>query len=91
MDGKYWFPVYTKVDDALHFSTGDIHVRQVVKYTDYKRFGSNSKIIYEGQEIGKGTDKGSGTAAVGQPAAGGKHAAPSKSRRRSRRPRFAVR
>ena len=53
VDNKYWFPVYTKVDDELHFSTGDIHIRQVVKYTDYKRFGSNVKITYEGQEISK--------------------------------------
>jgi hypothetical protein len=53
VDGKYWFPVYTKVDDTLHFSTGDIHIRQVVKYTDYKRFGAKSKITYEGQEISK--------------------------------------
>ena len=53
IDGKYWFPVYTKVDDELHFSTGDVHVRQVVKYTNYKRFGSNVKITYEGQEISK--------------------------------------
>jgi len=61
VDGKYWFPVYTKVDDTLHFSTGDIHIRQVVKYTDYKRFGSNVKITYEGQDIGKGAGKDSGT------------------------------
>ena len=60
VDGKYWFPVYTKVDDTLHFSSGDIHIRQVVKYTDYKRFGSNVKITYEGQDIGKGTGKDSG-------------------------------
>jgi hypothetical protein len=53
VDGKYWFPVYTKVDDMLHFSTGDIHIRQIVKYTDYKRFGSNVKITYEGQDISK--------------------------------------
>jgi hypothetical protein len=47
------------VDDTLHFSTGDIHIRQVVKYTDYKRFGSNVKITYEGQEISKdGQQKG---------------------------------
>ena len=59
VDGKYWFPVYTKVDDTLHFSTGDIHIRQVVKYTDYKRFGSNVKITYEGQDIGKGANKDS--------------------------------
>jgi len=53
IDNKYWFPVYTKVDDTLHFSSGDIHIRQVVKYTDYKRFGSNVKITYEGQDISK--------------------------------------
>jgi len=53
VDGKYWFPVYTKVDDTLHFSTGDIHIKQIVKYTDYKRFGAQSKITYEGQEISK--------------------------------------
>ncbi len=53
IDGKYWFPVYTKVDDELHFSTGDVHVRQIVKYSNYKRFGAKSKITYEGQEITK--------------------------------------
>jgi hypothetical protein len=59
IDGQYWFPVYTKVDDTLHFSTGDIHIRQIVKYTDYKRFGSNVKITYEGQDISKdGQQKG---------------------------------
>jgi hypothetical protein len=57
VDGKYWFPVYTKVDDTLHFSSGDIHIKQIVKYTDYKRFGSNVKITYEGQDIGKGAGK----------------------------------
>jgi len=56
IDGKYWFPVYTKVDDVLHFSNGDIHLKQVVKYTDYKRFGSNVKITYEGQDIGTAKD-----------------------------------
>jgi len=61
VDGKYWFPVYTKVDDVLHFSNGDIHIKQIVKYTDYKRFGSNVKITYEGQDIGKGAGKDSGT------------------------------
>ncbi|MFZ0708173.1 MAG: hypothetical protein WAM71_21415 [Candidatus Korobacteraceae bacterium] len=61
IDGKYWFPVYTKVDDILHFSTGDIHVRQIVKYTDYKRFGSNVKITYDGQDISKGQQQPNGT------------------------------
>jgi hypothetical protein len=59
VDGKYWFPAYTKADDTLHFSTGDIRIIEKVKYDDYKRFGSNVKITYEGQEVqkGKNTDQ----------------------------------
>jgi hypothetical protein len=51
IDGKYWFPTYTRADDILHFDTGDIHIREIVKYTDYKRFGSNVKIKYQGKEV----------------------------------------
>jgi hypothetical protein len=57
VDGHYWFPVYTKGEGVLHFSGGsgymaqDVHIRDVIKYTDYKRFGSSSKIIYDGQDI----------------------------------------
>jgi hypothetical protein len=51
VDDRYWFPAYTLVDDTLHFKTGDVHLRQIVKYTNYKRFGSKSKIIFEGQEV----------------------------------------
>ncbi len=54
IDGKYWFPTYTLADDVLHFSSGDVHVREIVKYTNYKRFGANVKITYEGQELPKG-------------------------------------
>jgi hypothetical protein len=53
IDGKYWFPTYTKADDILHFHTGDIHIREVVKYTDYQRFGSNVRITYEGKDVQK--------------------------------------
>jgi hypothetical protein len=28
-----------------------VHIRDTVKYTEYKRFGSTAKIIYEGQDI----------------------------------------
>ena len=57
IDGHYWFPVYTKGEGILHFSGGtgymsqDVHIRDTVKYTDYKRFGSDIKIIYDGQDI----------------------------------------
>jgi hypothetical protein len=55
IDGQYWFPVYTKADDELHFKMEDVHIKEIVKYEDYKRFGSNVKILYEGKEIPKET------------------------------------
>jgi len=51
IDGQYWFPTYTKADDVLHFSTGDVHIKIIVKYTNYKRFGSDVKILYGGSDI----------------------------------------
>lgn len=54
IDGKYWFPTYTVADDTLHFTGNNVHVREIVKYTNYKRFGANVKITYEGQELPKG-------------------------------------
>ncbi len=57
VDGHYWFPVYTKGEGWLHFTGGygymaqDVHIRDVVKYSDYKRFGSSAKVFYGDQEI----------------------------------------
>jgi hypothetical protein len=56
VDGQYWFPAYTMADDTLHFRKGsyqDVHIREILKYTDYKRFGSKVKITYEGKELPK--------------------------------------
>lgn len=55
IDGQYWFPVYTKADDELHFKLGDVRIVEIVKYEDYKRFGTNVKILYNGQELPPGT------------------------------------
>lgn len=58
VDGRYWFPTYTLADDTLHFGYqfgGDVHIREIIKYTDYKRFGSNVKITYDGHEVQKGS------------------------------------
>lgn len=57
IDGKYWFPTYTRADDTLHFSTGDVRIREIVKYENYKRFGSNAIITYEGKELPKAPDQ----------------------------------
>jgi hypothetical protein len=52
VDGKYWFPSYTKSDDYLHFSEQTVHVIETVDYTNYKRFGAESRIIFDGHEVG---------------------------------------
>ena len=45
IDGRYWFPTYTSADDELVFPKGQIvHVRMLVRYTDYKRFRSKVKV-----------------------------------------------
>jgi hypothetical protein len=54
IDKVYWFPTYTKADDTLHFMTGDIHIREIVKYENYKKFGSKTRITYEGKELPPG-------------------------------------
>jgi len=57
VDGDYWFPTYTKGEGMLNFSGGNgymsqsVHIRQIVTYTDYKRFRSKSRIIYDGQDL----------------------------------------
>ena len=42
VDGHYWFPAYGRADDTLQFRGGAVHIREVVKYTDYKRVGGPS-------------------------------------------------
>lgn len=57
IDGEYWFPVFTRADDELHFKLQDIHIREIIKYEDYKRFGAKSTILFEGKEIPKSDQK----------------------------------
>jgi hypothetical protein len=60
IDGKYWFPTYTKAEGNLHFAaqegamSQDVHMRNVVKFSDYKQFHATARIIYNGEDI---TDK----------------------------------
>jgi hypothetical protein len=57
IDGKYWFPTYTRAEDTLKFSIGDVKIREIVKYTNYKRFGSKVRITYEGKDVQKAEEK----------------------------------
>jgi hypothetical protein len=47
IDGKYWFPTFTRADDTLHFKDGPAQrIRMIVKYQDYKRYEGRSTIRY---------------------------------------------
>jgi hypothetical protein len=46
IDGKYWFPTYTRAVDTLQFSTGGKRIRQVVKYDNYRQFQSDVKLTF---------------------------------------------
>src|SRR3984957_17074994 len=79
VDGKYWFPVYTKADAELHFSGGsgymsqDVRIRQIVRSPDYKQFRSTVKLIFEGQDV---TNNNGQPQPNGQPANGQSQQAP---------------
>ena len=57
VDGKYWFPTYTKAEGNLHFQASngsmsqDVHMRNIVKYSDYKQYHATARIIYNGEDI----------------------------------------
>lgn len=44
IDGKFWFPTFTLADDTLYFPTGPVHIKEIIRYTDYKQFKSTSVI-----------------------------------------------
>jgi hypothetical protein len=37
-----WFPAYVRVDDTLHFRVDAIHVREILKFTGYKRVAAGA-------------------------------------------------
>lgn len=40
IEGKYWFTTYARADEYLQFPTGGVHIREVVKYSNYKASAS---------------------------------------------------
>ena len=44
VDG-YWFPAYARVDDTLRFGVQSIHLREIVKFKDYKGRGPASTAV----------------------------------------------
>ena len=57
IDGKYWFPTYTRADDTLFFQGGPQRIRMTVKYEEYKQFKSDVKILYGEPVESKDTKK----------------------------------
>ena len=46
IEGKYWFPTYSRADEMLHFGSGnDVHIRVKVRYEDYRRYRGSGRII----------------------------------------------
>lgn len=41
VDGN-WFPAYSRIDDTLDFGTQSVHIREIVKFTGYKRVGTTT-------------------------------------------------
>lgn len=48
IDGKFWFPTYTASNDVLNFESGQIPIKLVITYRDYKQFKAETIITYEG-------------------------------------------
>ena len=73
VDGRYWFPTYTKAEGDLRFDGGNgymsqtVHMRTIVKYTDYKRFRATSRIVSVGGITSDSPDPQSPQATPPQP------------------------
>jgi hypothetical protein len=44
IEGKFWFPTYSRANEVLPFRSGPVHLRVTVRYENYKRFGVTVKI-----------------------------------------------
>ena len=46
VEGGLWFPVTTYGDDTLYFRNGPQRVRLTIRYSQYQKFGADSKITF---------------------------------------------
>ena len=49
IDGVFWFPTYTRVEDTLQFAEGPVKIREIIRYTDYKKFQTSIKLRFGGE------------------------------------------
>ncbi len=50
VEGKYRFPVRTFGDDTLDFRVGPQRIRLNIRYSDYKRFGAEATVTFQGEK-----------------------------------------
>ena len=43
IDRKYWFPAFSSADDTLHFRNSDMRIKEVLKFTDYKKTAAGAQ------------------------------------------------
>jgi outer membrane lipoprotein-sorting protein len=60
IDGKNWFPTYTRAVDTLKFTGGAQRIRQVIKYENYRRFEADVKLTFGDAVEGDSAAKGPG-------------------------------
>jgi hypothetical protein len=59
IDGRYWFPTFVYADDVLVFKKGsDLHVRLIVRFTNYKKFSGRIRVADEGEAASEDEVKG---------------------------------
>src|SRR5215813_4245182 len=62
IDGKYWFPTYTRAVDTLQFTGRSQRMREVIKYDKYKKFEANVRLTFGDAVEGDSTsNKGNAT------------------------------
>jgi Outer membrane lipoprotein-sorting protein len=57
IDGKYWFPTYTRAVDTLQFSGRAQRMREIIKYDKYKKFEADVKLTFGDAVDGGPVDK----------------------------------
>jgi len=57
IDGKYWFPTYTRAVDTLQFTGNAQKMREVIKYDNYKKFEADVRLTFGDAVDGAGADK----------------------------------
>jgi hypothetical protein len=70
IDGRFWFPTYIYVDDVLDFKKGpSVHLRMVVRFTNYKKFSARIRVADEGEAASEEEVKAAEKNKPGAPAA----------------------